>query len=44
MNRDHPVIFEIASNYCILDSFVDYDGYFTKLVEVMEFQWSYFKS
>ncbi|KAB0368711.1 hypothetical protein FD755_019745 [Muntiacus reevesi] len=23
----HSVIFEIASNYCILDSFVDYDGY-----------------
>ena len=26
-NRDHSVIFEIISNYCILDSFVDYDGY-----------------
>ena len=26
-NRDHSVIFEIASNYCISDSFVDYDGY-----------------
>ena len=25
-NRDHSVIFEIASKYCILDSFVDYDG------------------
>ena len=25
--RDHSVIFEIASNYCISDSFVDYDGY-----------------
>ena len=25
--RDHSVIFEIASKYCILDSFVDYDGY-----------------
>ena len=24
-NRDHSVIFEIASKYCILDSFVDYD-------------------
>ena len=23
----HSVIFEIASEYCILDSFVDYDGY-----------------
>ena len=27
MNRDHSVIFEIASKYCILDSLVDYDGY-----------------
>ena len=27
-NRDHSVIFEIASKYCVLDSFVDYDGYF----------------
>ena len=27
MNRDHSVLFEIASKYCILDSFVDYDGY-----------------
>ena len=26
MNKDHSVIFEIASKYCILDSFVDYDG------------------
>ena len=26
MNRDHFVVFEIASKYCILDSFVDYDG------------------
>ena len=26
-NRDHPVIFEIASKYCISDSFVDHDGY-----------------
>ena len=26
-NRDHSVIFEIASKYCILDSSVDYDGY-----------------
>ena len=26
MNRDHSV-FETASKYCILDSFVDYDGY-----------------
>ena len=27
MNRDHSVLFEIASKYCILDSFVDHDGY-----------------
>ena len=27
MNRDLSVIFEIASKYCISDSFVDYDGY-----------------
>ena len=26
-NRDHSVIFEIASTYCISDSFVDHDGY-----------------
>ena len=28
MNREHFVVFEIAPKYCILDSFVDYDGYF----------------
>ena len=27
MNRDHSVVFEIASEHCILDSFADYDGY-----------------
>ena len=26
-NRDHSVIFENASKYCISDSFVDYDDY-----------------
>ena len=26
-NRDHSVVFEIASKYCISDSFVDRDGY-----------------
>ena len=26
-NRDHSVVFETASKYCILDSFVDHDGY-----------------
>ena len=25
-NRDHSVVFETASKYCISDSFVDYDG------------------
>ena len=28
MNRDHSIVFETESKYCILDSFVDYDGYF----------------
>ena len=27
MNRDHSVIFKIASKYCISESFVDYDDY-----------------
>ena len=27
MNRDHSLVFEIASKYCISDSFVDHDGY-----------------
>ena len=27
MDRDHSVIFENAAKYCILDSFVDYEGY-----------------
>ena len=27
MNWDHSVIFEIAAKYCILYSFVDYEGY-----------------
>ena len=27
MNRDHTVIFEIASKYCISESFVDCDIY-----------------
>ena len=27
MNRGHSVVFEIASKYCILDSFVGHDGY-----------------
>ena len=27
MNRDHCVVFEIASKYCISDSFVDHNVY-----------------
>ena len=27
MNRDHCVVFEVASKYYISDSFVDHDGY-----------------
>ena len=26
-NRDHSVVFESASKYCISDSFVDYEDY-----------------
>ena len=26
-NKDHSVVFEVASKYCISDSFVDHDGY-----------------
>ena len=26
-NQNHPVVFEIAPKYCILDSSVDYEGY-----------------
>ena len=28
INQDHSVIFEVGQQYCILDSFVDYEGYF----------------
>ena len=27
MKRDHSVVFWIVSKYCILDSFIDFDGY-----------------
>ena len=27
MNRDHSVVFEVASKYCISDSLVNYEGY-----------------
>ena len=26
-NREHSVIFEVTSKYCVSDSFVDHDGY-----------------
>ena len=26
-NRDHSVVFEITSKYCISECFIDYDGY-----------------
>ena len=26
-DRDHSIILDIAPKYCILDSFVDYEGY-----------------
>ena len=26
-NRAHSVVFEMVSKYCILDSFIDYEGY-----------------
>ena len=42
MNRDHCLAFETAPNNCILDSFVDYEGYsvsskgvFPTLVNIM---------
>ena len=42
MNRDHSVIFEIASKYCISDSFVDHDdnsisskGFLPTVVDIM---------
>ena len=42
MNRDHSVIFEIASKYWILDSFVDHDdhsisseGFLPSVVDIM---------
>ena len=44
MNRDHSVVFEIASKYCISDSLVDYDvdydsissmGFLPTVVDIM---------
>ena len=43
-NRDHSVVFEIASKYCTSDSFVDHDGYSISskgfLPTVAEWHWS----
>ena len=36
-NRDHSVIFEIASKNCISDSFVDYEGYSVSSKEFLSF-------
>ena len=44
MKRDHSVIFEIASKYCISDSLVDYEGssisskgFLSTVVDIMVF-------
>ena len=37
MNRYHSVVFEIASKYCISDSFVDYEVYFISSALVIEY-------
>ena len=29
INQDHSVIVEVVPKYCILESFVDYEGYST---------------
>ena len=29
MNQDDCLIFEIACKYCLVDSFVEYEGYYT---------------
>ena len=34
-NRDHSVIFEIAPKYCILDSFIDSEGYSISFKKLM---------
>ena len=28
MNQEHSVVFSVVPKYCILDSLLDYDGYF----------------
>ena len=34
-NRDHSVVFETESKYCISGSFVDYDGYSISSMEFL---------
>ena len=34
-NSEHSVVFEIVPKYCILDSFVDYKGYFISSKEFL---------
>jgi len=50
MNRDHSIVFEIASKYCISDSFVDHDGYsissegfLPAVVDIMKYYYSALK-
>ena len=45
MNRDHSVVFEIASKCCFLDAFADHDGYsissegfLPTVVDIMSFE------
>ena len=40
MNRDHSIVFEIASKYYILDSFVDHDGYSISFKGFLPTYWS----
>ena len=35
MNRDHSLVFEIASKYCILNSFVNYNSYSIPSKEIL---------
>ena len=43
MNRDHSVISETASKFCISDSFVDYDGYSIILLHLYSVGQGHFK-
>ena len=37
-NRDHSVVYEIASKYCISDSFADHDGYSIYMLRDLQYQ------